>query len=72
MVGDAATELLVGAQSKIETNAKLRSGEHVVTHNNAIKAALHLPAGAGCKKNQKLPAKGEVFLLDIPFYRTRP
>src|SRR5438094_6761415 len=29
-------------------------------------------AGAGCQEKQKLPAKGEVFLLDIPFYRTRP
>src|SRR5580658_1292096 len=28
-------------------------------------------AGAGCQKKQNLPAKGKVFLLDIPFYRTR-
>ena len=27
--------------------------------------------GLDAKKNQNLPAKGKVFLLDIPFYRTR-
>lgn len=40
--------------------------------NNAIAAVSQLPAGAGCQEKQNLPAKGEVFLLDIPFYRTRP
>jgi hypothetical protein len=39
--------------------------------NNAIEAASELPAGAGCQEKQHLPAKGKVFLLDIPFYRTR-
>jgi hypothetical protein len=35
--------------------------------NNTIEAAPELPAGAGCQEKQNLPAKGEVFLLDIPF-----
>src|SRR5438309_1726075 len=39
--------------------------------NNAIEATSELPAGAGCQEKQNLPAKGKVFLLDIPFYRTR-
>jgi hypothetical protein len=30
-----------------------------------------MPAGAGCQEKQNLPVKGNVFLLDIPFYRTR-
>src|SRR2546430_16602003 len=40
--------------------------------NNTIQAASELPAGAGCQEKPNLPAKGKVFLLDIPFYRTRP
>jgi hypothetical protein len=39
--------------------------------NNANEAASQLPAGAGCQEKQTLPVKGNVFLLDIPFYRTR-
>jgi len=40
--------------------------------NNAIEATSEMPAGAGCQEKQNLPVKGNVFLLDIPFYRTRP
>src|SRR2546430_14721006 len=40
--------------------------------NNTIQAASELPAGAGCQEKPNLPAKGKVFLLEIPFYRTRP
>jgi hypothetical protein len=36
--------------------------------NNAIEAAS---AGARCQEKTNLPAKGKVFLLDIPFHRTR-
>ncbi len=32
---------------------------------------VELSAGAGCQEKQNLPAKGKVFFLDIPFYRTR-
>src|SRR5580700_4065821 len=39
--------------------------------NNAIEATSEMPAGAGCQEKQNLPVKGNVFLLDIPFYRTR-
>ena len=69
MVGHAATGLLVGAQSKTEripVDPEM-SGEA----NHAIPVASQSPAGAGCQEKQNLPAKGKVFLLDIPFYRTR-
>ena len=36
-----------------------------------IEAASGMPTGAGCQEEQNLPVKGKVFLLDIPFYRTR-
>ena len=69
MVGHAATELLVGAQIKTERNQV--DPEMRGDANNVIEAAVELPAGAGCQAKQNLPAKGKVFLLDIPFYRTR-
>jgi hypothetical protein len=70
MVGHAATELLVGAQTKTERPSD--SSEMRGDADNAIEAASELPAGAGCQEKQNLPAKGKVFLFDIPFYRTRP
>ena len=63
-----ANELLVGAQ---RTNATNANPEMRADANNTIEAASQLLAGAGCQVKQNLPAKGEVFLLDIPFYRTR-
>jgi hypothetical protein len=39
--------------------------------NNAIQAAPELPVGAGCQEKQNLPAKGKVFLLDIPSPKTQ-
>jgi hypothetical protein len=39
---------------------------------NTIEAASELRVGAGCREKQNLPAKDTVFLLDIPFCRTRP
>jgi len=71
MVGHAATELLVGAHTKTEptpgANPEMRDDANI-----AIEAVSEWPAGAGCQEKQNLPAKGKVFLLDIPFYRTRP
>jgi hypothetical protein len=69
MVGHAATELLVGAQIKDPTNARLIR-KCVVMRTTRFEGAAELPGGAGCQE-QNLPAKGKVFLLDIPFYRTR-
>jgi len=70
MVGHAATELLVGAHTKTEptpgANPEMRDDANI-----AIEAVSEWPAGAGCQEKQNLPAKGKVFLLDIPFYRTR-
>src|SRR5258708_37238894 len=43
----------------------------VAMRTTRIEALSELPAGAGCQEKQNLPAKGKVFLLDIPFYRTR-
>src|SRR5216684_1279620 len=69
MVGHAATELLVGAQTKTEptpgANPEMRDDANI-----ALEAMSEWPAGAGCQEKQNLPAKGKVFLLDIPFYRT--
>ena len=43
------------------------------TNQNLLVAALELQGkGAGCQRNLFCPAQGEVFPLDIPFYRTRP
>jgi hypothetical protein len=39
---------------------------------HARQGVLPLPAGAGCQRIVSSPAKGKVFSLDIPFYRTRP
>ena len=69
MVGHDATELLVGAQSKTERTPGV-TRKCVVTHH-AIAAPSELPAGAGCQEKPNLPAKGNVFLLDIPSPETR-
>jgi hypothetical protein len=69
MVGHCATELLVGAQNEIERTP--RRDPEMREAKNALEPFQNYSAGAGCKKTN-LPAKGEVFLLDIPFYRTRP
>src|SRR5258708_40281791 len=42
----------------------------VAMRTTRIEALSELLAGAGCQEKQNLPAKGKVFLLDIPFYRT--
>ena len=43
------------------------------TNQNLLVAALELQGkGAGCQRNLFCPAEGEVFSLDIPFYRITP
>src|SRR5437879_11010642 len=39
--------------------------------NNAIRSCLGVAGRGWMPRKQNLPAKGKVFLLDIPFYRTR-
>src|ERR1035437_4577250 len=43
----------------------------VVIANHAPAPSLAVGYGAGCQGTTSSPAKGKVFSLDIPFYRTR-
>jgi hypothetical protein len=71
MVGHAATALLVGDSDHDRTNARLIRKCVVM---RTTRSQLRRVAGRSWmpKKNKTCPRGVKCFLLDIPFYRTRP
>jgi hypothetical protein len=68
MVGHDATELLIGDADE-DGNERAKIPGMLVTRQSAKKNRSS-QQGLDAKKNPSL-LKGEVFFLDIPFYRTR-